>query len=394
MASQELEVYDKITDPMAAVKQLGGAIAKSRMFGCENEAQGEVLAMECMSQRIPPLTLARKYHLIFNRLSQKADDMHSEFLAGGGKSEIVERSAEKCSVRLSAGGQAREFSLTWAEAQQEPFVYEGKESEILKLLAKGEKPSLKAKYQTPRSRMQMLWARVISDGIRALDPRVNRGCYTPEEIVDISESDNRTGNAPTNASMTAEEAMQHAATAAKKHFAATEDGSPIDAEYTVVESPAPCTAEQRDRIHELSGRLDLTDEQRQRMLEKRNAARLRDLTTDQAGELIEKLEGTLAARAKDTAGESTIQTAAPAVQTAGPCTQDQVDLIKTIMQQSADPGVIQQVKDHLRKHGMSRISELNVAEADRLFAGLQVKNLEEFIANSLVGASKQETPKN
>jgi hypothetical protein len=47
---------------------------------------------------------------------------------------------------------------------------------------------LKSKYATPRSRKTMLWARVISEGIKAIAPEVNFGQYTTEELEDIADS--------------------------------------------------------------------------------------------------------------------------------------------------------------------------------------------------------------
>ena len=43
----------------------------------------------------------------------------------------------------------------------------------------------KDNWATPRSRMQMLWARVVSDGVRTMAPEICSGIYTPEETADI-----------------------------------------------------------------------------------------------------------------------------------------------------------------------------------------------------------------
>ena len=55
------------------------------------------------------------------------------------------------------------------------------------MLARGQTPPLKAKYSTPRARMQMLWARCVSDGVRVVAPECVQGIYTPEETADFTE---------------------------------------------------------------------------------------------------------------------------------------------------------------------------------------------------------------
>lgn len=187
-AATALVVYDQITDPAAFIDKLGDAIFKSGMFGCESAPQGRVLALECAARKAPPLMLAERYHLIKGKLSMKADAMLGDFIAkAGGRHRIVERSESRAAIELTRGGQSQAFELTWEQAQQEPFVYAGMESAVCEKLAAGGNKGLKlkAKYATPRGRMQMLWARVVSDGVRAMAPEIVAGCYTPEEISDF-----------------------------------------------------------------------------------------------------------------------------------------------------------------------------------------------------------------
>ncbi len=61
--NMDIAVYNRIADPMAAMNTLGIAIAKSHMFGCENEDQGRVLAMACICEGLNPLALTRRYML-------------------------------------------------------------------------------------------------------------------------------------------------------------------------------------------------------------------------------------------------------------------------------------------------------------------------------------------
>jgi len=181
-------VYDRAGDVAGFIREIGDAIYKSRMFGCETAAQGHVLALECAAKRLPPLALAERYHLIQGKLSMKAEAMLADFHTQlGGAHKILERSPKRAAIEITLDGTTTTFELTWTEAMKEPFVYAGKESDVVTTLAAGkrEKLQLKPKYATPRARMQMLWARVVSDAIRAFSPEVVAGHYTPEEVADF-----------------------------------------------------------------------------------------------------------------------------------------------------------------------------------------------------------------
>ncbi len=163
---------------MADIEMVGQFMARSAMFGIKNEDQGKVVALTCHMEGMTPFQLVRKYHFIDGRLTMRSDAMLAEFRAvTGGFHEIIERTAEVASVKLIDANYDVEatFTLTWAECQHEPFV-------------KTKTGALKTNWATPRARMQMLWARVVSDGIRAFAPEVVCGIYAPEEVQDFRDS--------------------------------------------------------------------------------------------------------------------------------------------------------------------------------------------------------------
>jgi hypothetical protein len=163
-------VYDRISDPMAFVGQFGVALYESKMFGCANAHQGRVLAMACMCEGMNPLEVKRRYHIIGGQLAMRADAMLAEFrMKHHGTHEILERTPEVARIRLVQGSRECVASFTWEDAKKEPFVW-----------AKSNEP--KTNWATPRARMQMLWARVVSDAVRAFAPEVVSGVYTPEEL--------------------------------------------------------------------------------------------------------------------------------------------------------------------------------------------------------------------
>ena len=190
--SQEVSVYDNIENPASAVEQLGASIAKSQIFGCQNVEQGQILAWECLARKLPPLSLAKRYDVISGKLSMKAQTMLADFRTGGGRTHLIEKSPERAAiVMIDNDGAEYEFELTWEQVKGEPFVYAGRESEIIDALngtdEDRKKLKLKAKYATPRSRGNMLWNRLISDSVRSIAPEINCGQYTPDEIDDFTE---------------------------------------------------------------------------------------------------------------------------------------------------------------------------------------------------------------
>lgn len=189
--NNQLIAYDKIGDVPSFVTSLGKSIALSKMFGCESEEQGHIMALECIAKKMPPLSIAEKYHLIHGKLSMKTEAMLADFrTVAKGMHRVICRTPDKVAIELiTADRQSHEFELTWAEAKREPFVYEGKESTVVDQINSGkiESLKLKAKYATDRSRMQMLWARLVSDSIRCIAPEVICGTYTPEEVSDFDQ---------------------------------------------------------------------------------------------------------------------------------------------------------------------------------------------------------------
>lgn len=168
-----VSVYARVQDPLGFCQQFGLSLAKSQMFGCSNPEQGQVMAMACLCEGISPVEVAKKYHIIQGRLTKKADAMLAEFREAGGKHKIIERTPNAAEIELTKDGETQRFRLTFEEAQQEKFPF-GKDGK-----------TLKDNWATPRGRMQMLWARVASDGVRCMAPEVNAGTYTPEEMRDV-----------------------------------------------------------------------------------------------------------------------------------------------------------------------------------------------------------------
>lgn len=160
-------VYDRISDPMAAIKTLGLAIFKSGIFGLDKPEQGEILAMQCLVEKKSPLELARTYHFIQGQLAIRSDALLAKFHQSGGTVEWTNRSDIVVIATFRRG--AGEAVIT---AQMKEYIENG--------TALGRDGKIKDNWKKwPR---RMLTARAISEGVRLIAPECCFGTYTVEEL--------------------------------------------------------------------------------------------------------------------------------------------------------------------------------------------------------------------
>jgi hypothetical protein len=160
-------VYDRISDPMLAIKTLGLSIFKSGIFGLDKPEQGEILAMQCMVEKKSPLELARTYHFIQGQLAIRSDALLAKFQQAGGTVVWTERSDDKVKATFRKGTSSADIV-----ADMKEYVGNG--------TALGKDGKLKDNWKKwPR---RMLTARAISEGVRLIAPECCFGTYTVEEL--------------------------------------------------------------------------------------------------------------------------------------------------------------------------------------------------------------------
>jgi hypothetical protein len=159
-----------------ASKEIGKAIAESRMFGAQNVGQGVVIALHCFQTGTPVLNFQREFHLIDGKPSKKAESMLADFNKLGGKHRWIKdgRDGESAEIELVLGGSTVIGIYTTKEAAAAGLI----------------KPN--SAWVT--SRPNLLRARAVSNGIRMIAPEVVVGCYTPEEIEDIPVHESAAGS--------------------------------------------------------------------------------------------------------------------------------------------------------------------------------------------------------
>lgn len=408
--TNDLSIYERIPDPMAAVTQLGNVIARSGVANLTSIEQGHLLAWECLSTKTPILTLIKENHFIGGKLSMKADCMLAKFMERGGKVRQLQRTPDVCEIELTpAGGEPKAFKLTWLEAQGEPYPYDmnqfdkDKESKLVKAIiawqaGTGRQPEFKTKYSTPRARMQMQWARLVSDSVRSVDPGVNYGRYTPEELDDIGD-DETPPEKPVTQKKSARQVMEEAA--------AKTEGEVVDGSFTVIPDAKPAattatppttgepnefaTHSQVEQIRNLYGVLGIGPDQQAEILRNKGVSSLRSLTAKMADEMLGKLQATAAEIANRE--EAEIDSASgQSMELDGPCSADQVTTIKTLATEieQLQPGIAGKIREKILAAGLQKLADLTCREADVLLQALRIKNLEAFFTAAITGFTQRD----
>lgn len=323
-----LAVYSRVDNPIAFAKEMAKTFAA--MTGVPLE-QGEAVALTCLCEGLTPVDYRRRYHTIDGKPSMRADAMLAEFrLNHGGRHKIVERTAERAAlVLIDRDGNEAPCEFTWEEAQQSRWPWKDwKEAP--------EKRRLKDNWATPTDRKALLWARCVSDGLRAVCPELVAGVYTPEEMQDAIDADYTVVSSTPVNGRSKKSSLDIAREAAERQAAqqpaagespasgqvaadgATADGGDADdaleAEFEIQpaadgaaatpadeaadasqratgaaeEAPGAITEAQREEIKSLAEYLAIPHEQLQAILAKRGVQSFRSLSREQGEEILAK----------------------------------------------------------------------------------------------------------
>lgn len=160
----DIQLYDKVQNPIEAIDRIGEYFAKSGMFGCDRLEQGKVLAMVCLAERRSPVEITRTYHILDGKLQKKALAALAEFRAHGGRhvwKRTGDEPAAKSEDRKAVGyfkdkdGNEITYEYSLADAEQEKLIRPGSRWE--------KRPG------------NMLRARVISNALGMLMPELYAG---------------------------------------------------------------------------------------------------------------------------------------------------------------------------------------------------------------------------
>jgi hypothetical protein len=153
------------TFTMSDMERVALAIAKGGLFGSSDPNAVLTLCMLAQAEGQHPAVVFRDYHIISGKPAKKAEAMHRDFLAAGGRIEWHRCDDECADATFShpAGGSMR---ITWDNARVQQAQLTGN--------------AMHKKY--PR---QMKRSRVISEGVRSVFPMATSGLYESGEVQDI-----------------------------------------------------------------------------------------------------------------------------------------------------------------------------------------------------------------
>jgi len=152
--------------PYSDMKSMARDIAQSGLFGMKNETQVLALMAIAQAEGRHPAIVARDYDIIQGRPAKKSEAMLRDFLAGGGKVEW-HKMDDTCADATFSHAAAGTCRITWD-------------------MQRAATAGLTSKDMYKKYPRQMLRARVVSEGVRAVGPFATSGMYVPEEVRDLA----------------------------------------------------------------------------------------------------------------------------------------------------------------------------------------------------------------
>ena len=153
--------------PFNDIERMGLALAKSNLFGVKTVEQAIALMLVAQAEGLHPAMAALEYDIIDGRPALKAQAMLSRFLKSNGK--VVWH--EHTDIRVAA---------TFSHPQ-------GGSIDVDWDINRADMAGLAGRANWRKYPRQMLRARVISEGVRAVYPVATGGLYAPEEVQDFRE---------------------------------------------------------------------------------------------------------------------------------------------------------------------------------------------------------------
>jgi hypothetical protein len=153
---------------LSEASRIAEYIAESGLFGCKTKEQAFALMLLADAEGLHPAAAARDYHIIDGKPSLRADAMLARYMSAGGKIKWLKREPECVSAEFTHPSSGT-FTVTWDRERATLAKFWGKPN-------------------WTKHPLQMLSARVISEGVRASFPGIVSGVYTPEEVQDFEPS--------------------------------------------------------------------------------------------------------------------------------------------------------------------------------------------------------------
>ena len=151
--------------PLAELREMASIMSGSGMFGVKDATQAMALMFIAQAEGRHPATIAQEYDVIQGRPALKSQATLARFQAAGGSIRWLRRSDSECAAVLSHP--------------------QGGDCEIAWNLERASKAGLTGKDNWKKFPAQMLAARVVAEGVRAVFPACLNGLYIAEEVQDM-----------------------------------------------------------------------------------------------------------------------------------------------------------------------------------------------------------------
>lgn len=177
------------------IETMAKAITKSGLFGIKSPEQAVALMLVAQSEGRHPASVASEFDIIQGRPALKSQAALARFQAAGGKIQWTSRGPSKCSAKF-AHAQGGELEITWT-------------------MERANAAGLTGKATWRQYPDQMLSARVVAEGVRAVFPACLNGVYLAEEVQDFDSK-------PTKVNATQVEYVKHSIRNDAEHSALVE----------------------------------------------------------------------------------------------------------------------------------------------------------------------------
>jgi hypothetical protein len=151
--------------PLGDMERMAAVVSKSGLFGVKTPEAALSLMLVMQAEGRHPGEAIRDYHVVQNRPVLRSDAMLARFQAAGGRIEYTERSDARVAA-IFTHPQGGSVEVDWTQER----------AKAAGLLNRDNWKSY------PR---QMLNARVISEGVRAVFPGATSMMYVAEEVADM-----------------------------------------------------------------------------------------------------------------------------------------------------------------------------------------------------------------
>jgi len=149
------------------LKLMAKDIADGGLFGLRKTEQIVTLMLVAQSEGVHPVKALSMYDIIDGKPALKSSEMLARFQDNGGRVQWIKSTGEECEAKFEANGSS--IVVRWDKKR-------------------AERAGLLGRANWQKYPEQMLRARCISEGVRAVFPRCLNNMYAPEELADVAPS--------------------------------------------------------------------------------------------------------------------------------------------------------------------------------------------------------------